>query len=72
MSTLVNGILTFGILAGRIRRLKWLAEIVNKDDLVDLQGILDGLEWSSGTDSTEVEPELLKNYRTVWRKPLAR
>lgn len=61
---LVDNVLTLGVLAGRLRRLKKLAEIVNHDDLAGtLQGILDELEWPLETDSTVADPELLQSLR---------
>ncbi len=65
----VHNVLPFGILAGRVRRLKKLAEIVHRDDLVKkLQGVLDELEELSATVSTEVDPELLVNLRNRFAK----
>lgn len=66
---LVCNVLTIGILAGRVRRLKKLAEIVDRDDLAKtLQGILEELKWSEETDLTEVDPELLKDLRNRFAK----
>lgn len=57
--------ITLGVLTGRLRRFKKLAEIVHRDDLVKtLQGMLDELEWPSETDSTEVDSKLLKSLRS--------
>lgn len=70
MPKLVYSVLTTGILAGRLRRLKKLAEIVGRDDLAKtLQGTLEELKWSAETDLTEVDPELLKNLRNRFAKP---
>ncbi len=66
---LVYNVLTIGILAGRVRRLKKLAEIVDRDDLAKtLQGTLEKLKWSAETDLTEVDPELLKDLRNRFAK----
>ncbi len=49
--------MTLGVLTGRLRRLKKLAEIVNRDDLArTLRDVLDELEWPSETASTEANP----------------
>lgn len=65
----VYNVLTVGILAGRVRRLKKLAEIVGRDDLAKtLQGTLEKLKWSAETDLTEVDPELLKDLRNRFAK----
>lgn len=69
MPELVYSALTIGILAGRVRRLKQLAEIVDRDDLAKtLQGTLEKLKWSAETDLTEVDPVLLKNLRNHFAK----
>ncbi len=66
---IVDSVLTLGILAGRLRRLKKLAEIVNRDDLAGtLQGVLDELEWPLETDSTVADPELPKSLRNRFPK----
>lgn len=72
MPEVVDSGLTLGVLAGRLRRLKKLAEIVNRDDLAGtLQGVLDELEWSL-EDATIVDPELLKSLRNRIQNPLSR
>lgn len=69
MPVLGSSGMTLGVLTGRLRRLKKLAEIVNKDDLAKtLQGMLDELGWPSEADSTEVDLELLMNLQNRFKR----
>lgn len=65
--------MSLSVLTGRLCRLKKLAEIVNRDDLAKtLRDVLDELEWSLETDSTETGPEQLRKLQNRFKKTSSR